>query len=738
MNFLIYLFQVSACTAIFYLFYYLFLSKLTFFVLNRWYLLGSIFLSFVIPSVRISVDPQVQQMPVMQQIVYVNTLQSASSDLPNIQIPVATENPMDWMLLLKTSYLSIVSVLAIHLIVTLIILFKRLSAKKITKVGTVNILYNQPKLPNGSFFNYIFLNDQELSADERQQIIAHEMLHVKLHHSIDRMVVKIAQIILWFNPFIYFFSKSIEENHEFEVDRAMANSTDKSMYADLLLHLSVAGQGMLYHNFSKIPLKKRITMLFNKPSAKMRKVIYGLIVPVILVSCLAFAQLKSSSQDKEYSVIDGVEKLGKNPLVLIDGKVYGKEVLYKIGNSCIKSMGIWSPDLTIKKHGILIKDGFVEITTKNGKVSYITPLEKENLIKERNVPKNQFYTRLRLKDGKGGFFDKIIVQMQEPYGRSATKNISVNGKAVFLIDNKLYTENQIERLSTSFIKTLELKGVWFGTKYSLPTNVRKFDALFTFNTKKDSDIVKDRQKVKRTPEEIKGEAAFKAYRQTDEFKQKEKLAKDITGKTITVKIKDTINRDARKNSDMFISNNGKVRGFLVVYNGNEYFIPTKYGQEKQLNNLLKVGDEITLKVFGSTFGKNTVIIIQPASIYKNNVKIFQLAEAEKIPDYPFLYERNKVRFADGQITHIQKYPNGKWKSARLEIVNGYQFTLNFKPTAPNFDQIEDSDHVRLRFVHEVKTGAKTYQINDWVTLSTDIKDYGIKNPDFFYKFYTPI
>ena len=84
MNFLIYLLQVSACTAIFYLFYYLFLSKLTFFVLNRWYLLGSIFLSFVIPSVRISVDPQVQQMPVMQQIVYVNTLQSASSDLPNI------------------------------------------------------------------------------------------------------------------------------------------------------------------------------------------------------------------------------------------------------------------------------------------------------------------------------------------------------------------------------------------------------------------------------------------------------------------------------------------------------------------------------------------------------------------------------------------------------------------------------------------------------------------------------
>ena len=165
---------------------------------------------------------------------------------------------------------------------------------------------------------------------------------------------------------------------------------------------------------------------------------------------------------------------------------------------------------------------------------------------------------------------------------------------------------------------------------------------------------------------------------------------------------------------------------------------SSYWREKQLNNLLKVGDEITLKVYMCAIGKDSPIEIIPYSIYQNNVKIFQEVELAKIPFYPFSYERNKVRYADGQITHIQKYPNGKWKSARLEIVNGYQFTLNFKPTAPDLNKIEESDHVRLRFIHEVKTGAKTYQINDWVALSTDIKDYGIKNPEFFYKFYTPI
>jgi DNA-binding GntR family transcriptional regulator len=48
------------------------------------------------------------------------------------------------------------------------------------------------------------------------------------------------------------------------------------------------------------------------------------------------------------------------------------------------------------------------------------------------------------------------------------------------------------------------------------------------------------------------------------------------------------------------------------------------------------------------------------------------------------------------------------------------------------------DHVRLRFVHEIKTGAKTYKVYDWVSITTDIKDYGIKNPELFNEFYEEI
>lgn len=46
MKAVIYLLQVFACSAIFYLFYFLLLRRLTFFTINRWYLLGILLLSF--------------------------------------------------------------------------------------------------------------------------------------------------------------------------------------------------------------------------------------------------------------------------------------------------------------------------------------------------------------------------------------------------------------------------------------------------------------------------------------------------------------------------------------------------------------------------------------------------------------------------------------------------------------------------------------------------------------------
>nr|WP_067059579.1 M56 family metallopeptidase [Mucilaginibacter sp. L294] len=298
MKSIIYLLQVSACTGIFYIFYLLMLSRLTFFTINRWYLMVTLVLSFVIPLLTIPINGQFT--PIIQQVLYVNRLQvlPAQQQVADLHQPAAT---ITWVGLLKGIYWAGAAGLLIKLAISFVALRINVRNSKITRIGNVNLISGNKKVSNGSFFNHIFLNDDELNTGEVQQIIAHEMLHVKLYHSVDRLVLKIMQIVLWFNPFIHLYARVVEQNHEFEVDGEITQSTDKGKYADMLLDLSVTRQGILYHSFSKAPLKMRISMLFTKPTNHMKRMIYVFALPIVLVSCLAFANVKTDAANASHT-----------------------------------------------------------------------------------------------------------------------------------------------------------------------------------------------------------------------------------------------------------------------------------------------------------------------------------------------------------------------------------------------------------------------------------------------------
>jgi len=467
---------------VFYLFYYLFLNRLTFFTINRWYLIATLFLSMVIPLLPIPVSRQQLYPTMVQQVVNVNNQQSQLVQVAAVLQPQPIGNPVNWMLLLKWAYLFAVAGLFVHLLVTLYIFFTRIKNRRIDRIGSVNILRGDKNLPNGSFLNYIFLNDNELSADEIQQILAHEMLHVTLLHSADRIIVKMIQIAFWFNPFVYLYARSIEENHEFEVDREIARSSDKNQYANLLLHLSVSGQGMLYHSFSKVPLKKRISMLFNKPSVNMKKIIYVLAVPVILISCLAFGRFQNDKAPQQYSAINGVEAMGKNPLVRVNDKVYSKDILYKISPDCITATEIFNPNPKLVKYGVTITDGYIGIWTKGGKIMYLTALDKANLVKRKSVPQSVFYTRLHLKNNDGSAYDEAIVHLQ-PEGEAST-SLKPADKVGFLIDDTFYDEEGIKKITPEVVNSLSGAYGVGGPEADMPAIAKTgYRSIFSFKTK---------------------------------------------------------------------------------------------------------------------------------------------------------------------------------------------------------------------------------------------------------------
>ncbi|RKR84794.1 N-acetylmuramoyl-L-alanine amidase [Mucilaginibacter gracilis] len=281
MELFMYLLKVTACTAAFYIFYYLLFSKLTFFSINRWYLLSALVASLVIPALHISVQTVVNAPPVSNQV----TINNAAANIVAIaepSQPVVVQQavtPINWLFIANCAYWLIAGLLVLKLCINLYsILYK---AVKYGQRQKSYFVVNGQSPNNSSFFNYIFLNADGLTEAEKEQVIAHELVHVQQLHSADNLFVEIVKAVLWFNPFVYLFSRALCQAHEFEVDRRLASQYNSKSYAGLLLKLSSPGGAGLVNQFSAYGLKSRVGMLFNRPSATAKKLCYLLVLPVL-------------------------------------------------------------------------------------------------------------------------------------------------------------------------------------------------------------------------------------------------------------------------------------------------------------------------------------------------------------------------------------------------------------------------------------------------------------------------
>jgi hypothetical protein len=110
MEWLIYLLKVSACTAFFYAFYYFCLQRLTFFNINRIYLLSTLVISFIIPAMQLQVQRSAIDPAQLKPDIAVHN--SNFTDLGNPALvnpnplPQANEDtmPINWQEVLFDSY----------------------------------------------------------------------------------------------------------------------------------------------------------------------------------------------------------------------------------------------------------------------------------------------------------------------------------------------------------------------------------------------------------------------------------------------------------------------------------------------------------------------------------------------------------------------------------------------------------------------------------------------------------
>lgn len=297
-NLLIYFAKVNGLIILFYLMYVLFLRKETFFVSNRFYFIIGLLLSLVLPLITFTKTIWVEPAPVAE---FYQETTSVNSDL--IAIPIQ-ENPIDWTIILLSSYVIISIAIILKIGVELASFFKRIQKQNKQK-GSDYTLINSNSIENPfSFFSYIIINKNMFTEEEIEHILTHESVHVKQKHSIDVLIGKLFCALFWVNPIIWLYRKAMLQNLEFIADNETFQQIEnKYEYQKTLLKVVTHQHDLSITNqFYQSLIKKRIVMLHTNQSHKKNVWKYATILP-LLVSFMLLFQIETVAQVKENSKV---------------------------------------------------------------------------------------------------------------------------------------------------------------------------------------------------------------------------------------------------------------------------------------------------------------------------------------------------------------------------------------------------------------------------------------------------
>jgi len=284
---ILYLLKCQICLAIVWLFYQLLLRRLTFYMMNRWYLLGYACLSFLLPLIHIVLPEEGPVTGKGQVISYIPVIIGRQA------VRVEASAFTGWDILL-----SVLSVGA--LLLTGRLLIRWLSLRRIRKEATllrgaavqdeaVRVYQvNKPIIPF-SFGNAIYINAQMHTENEWAEIILHEYVHVRQRHTVDILLAELLCIVSWCNPFSWLIRHAIRQNLEFIADQqVLASGLDRKSYQYHLLRSIGEPAYRLANNFNFSSLKKRIVMMNRSKSARLHLVKFLFIVPLLGVLLVAF------------------------------------------------------------------------------------------------------------------------------------------------------------------------------------------------------------------------------------------------------------------------------------------------------------------------------------------------------------------------------------------------------------------------------------------------------------------
>lgn len=261
--------------------YWFLLRQVKLFKFNRVFLIFSIIFSLAQPFISIPVSIRIKE----PQGKILTTLNSALPSYSSEQNPASNltsqsfnetvpllapvSDGINFSKIFLLLYITGIILLLVRFLKNFFFLYHQMRmSEKFTYSGQKLVLTNHQINPF-CFFNTIFVSKRDyLNNAIAEELLTHELEHIRQLHSIDIIFIEIVKIIYWFNPILILYSRAIRVNHEYLADNGVIrSSSDIKDYADKLInYISCKRNVPLTSGFNPSMTRKRLIMLTKSRS----------------------------------------------------------------------------------------------------------------------------------------------------------------------------------------------------------------------------------------------------------------------------------------------------------------------------------------------------------------------------------------------------------------------------------------------------------------------------------------
>ena len=197
----------------------------------------------------------------------------------------------------------------------------------------------------GVFRPTLILPKMELSGEQLDNILRHEMTHFKRHDILYKWFAELVKCIHWFNPISWYVSKQIASECEISCDMAVTKNmtgSEEMSYINTILSLLPTGKSKqlpltTQMASSKKILKRRFIMIKNKKTTSRFMSVISAVIAVAMLSTTVFASgilSDLTTDDYTIEILSNGEKIElTNKPFIENGEVYVplRELFEKMG-----------------------------------------------------------------------------------------------------------------------------------------------------------------------------------------------------------------------------------------------------------------------------------------------------------------------------------------------------------------------------------------------------------------------